>query len=671
MCGIWGIFGANKKIYKYISDCYKIYHRGPDSFRYEVIQNYPNCALGFHRLSIIDEENGMQPIRVPHLSHIWMIYNGEIYNYIELKNKYNFNFLTKCDGEILIHLYNKGGIEFMCRNLYGIFAFILFDTKLNKIFIGRDTFGVRPLFKMYYNNNVNYINNILAVSSEAKGIINLTNNLLKVEELKPGIIEEYNINYNINYNNSNSDTNNTIDNSTNNDICTNKIKLNKSNNKPIIKYITSYKYNSIGVMPVYDFNIKFNDVFDICNIEDILKSFNNDENDIIVDNLDYYINKNTIKKNRLKKNIELITEDIRNILINAVKMRILENENNINDEICISNDKNIYITSKRKIGCFLSGGLDSSLICGILVNELKKIDPNYQIQTFCIGMDKDSTDIIAAKKVAEFLNTEHHEVFFTEDDAIKAIPEVIRTIESYDITTVRASIGMYLLSKYIKNNTNTVVLFSGEGSDEICQGYIYFHNAPNYKLSYNESLRLCNDLYLYDIRRADRTTSAFGLELRVPFLDHIFSSYYLNINNELKIPLQEYILYHFIKSDYIRQYSDKKVEKFLLRYAFNNLNIIPQEILWRKKEAFSDGVTSKSKSLFQYINEYVDKHISDSHFNSIKYDFNPPKTKEALYYREIFDKFYPKCEHFTPYIWLPKWTGNNNDDPSARTLNNY
>lgn len=191
--------------------------------------------------------------------------------------------------------------------------------------------------------------------------------------------------------------------------------------------------------------------------------------------------------------VQLIPSDvlanIRNCLTNAVRMRLM---------------------SQRRMGCLLSGGLDSSLISGLMVHEARKIGINYPIQTFSIGMGVESPDILAARKVASHLNTEHHEVIFSAQDACDAVRPVIRALESYDITTIRASIGMYLLSKYIREKTDTVVIFSGEGADEVCQGYIYFYKAPNEQAGYDESLRLCNDLYMFDVCRADRTTAAHG-----------------------------------------------------------------------------------------------------------------------------------------------------------------
>jgi asparagine synthase (glutamine-hydrolysing) len=186
---------------------------------------------------------------------------------------------------------------------------------------------------------------------------------------------------------------------------------------------------------------------------------------------------------------DVILENIRSALTNAVRMRLM---------------------SHRRIGCLLSGGLDSSLITGLMVHEARKVGISYPIQTFSIGMGEESPDVMAARKVAAHLSTEHHEVIFSDTDATGAIRNVIQALESYDVTTIRASIGMYLLGKYIKEKTDTVVIFSGEGADEVCQGYIYFYKAPTPDAAHEESLRLCNDLHLFDVCRGDRTTAAHG-----------------------------------------------------------------------------------------------------------------------------------------------------------------
>lgn len=193
------------------------------------------------------------------------------------------------------------------------------------------------------------------------------------------------------------------------------------------------------------------------------------------------------------------------------------------------------LMADRRIGCLLSGGLDSSLVAALLVKLAREVGLPYRIQSFAIGM-ADSPDLIAAKQVADHIGTEHHEIIFTENDVASVLDEVIFSLETADITTIRASIGMYLVSRYVKQNTDTTVLFSGEGADELAQGYIYFRDAPSAKEAHEESVRLLSDIYLYDGLRADRTMAAHSLELRVPFLDLQFTNYFLSLDEVMRQP---------------------------------------------------------------------------------------------------------------------------------------
>ena len=305
------------------------------------------------------------------------------------------------------------------------------------------------------------------------------------------------------------------------------------------------------------------------------------------------------------------------------------------------------LISDRPIGCLLSGGLDSSLITALVAKRFNK----GELSTFSIGFEG-SEDIKYARKVADYLGTRHYEYIVTENVMIQAVEEVIKSIETYDITTIRASTPMYLLSKYIKNNTDITVLFSGEGSDEASGSYMYFHNAPNIISFKEETVRLISDLQYFDVLRSDKSTASNGLEVRVPFLDKEFINYYMGIDPSLKIP-------------------NGRIEKYMLRKAFDG-DLLPNDVLWRVKEAFSDGVSSKSKSWFEILQEHINIRISDEEFQKKqkKYINNPPQIKEALYYREIFDKYFSKHDNIIPYYWLPKWNGNVNE-PSARVLDSY
>jgi len=307
------------------------------------------------------------------------------------------------------------------------------------------------------------------------------------------------------------------------------------------------------------------------------------------------------------------------------------------------------LMSDRKVACFLSGGLDSTIVVYLMVKEMVKrgFSPK-DVRTYSIGMEG-STDLHYAKIVSKALGTSHTELIFTEEYGLKIIPEVINVLATNDITTIRASVGMYILSKYIAENTDDIVILSGEGSDEELFGYLYFHKAPTPQDAQQESLRLLASLHLYDVLRGDRCVSSNGLEIRVPFLDKDVVDFVVSIPPIYKMPIkgcEKWILRKAFESDFF-MYNDAKV-------------FIPREVLLRQKTAFSDGVSSVKKSWFQVIKEYTNEKIPDEIY-STKFP-----SKEAFYYYLVFKKFYPMYETYTPY-WLPKWCGDN-PDPSARTL---
>lgn len=305
-----------------------------------------------------------------------------------------------------------------------------------------------------------------------------------------------------------------------------------------------------------------------------------------------------------------------------------------------------YLTTERPVACLLSGGLDSSLITALVCKMHKEAGRHPRtIETYSIGLP-DSEDIKYAKKVAEHLGTTHREIIVSEEDMIEAIPEVIRAIESYDVTTVRASIGNYLVAKYISENSNAKVIFNGDGSDELTGGYLYMNHCPDSIEFDKETIRLLNDIHLFDVLRSDKSISSNGLEPRTPFLDKEFVNYYLTIPVELR-----------------NHNPMGKIEKYLIRNAFRNGNVLPDEILWRKKEAFSDGVSNHGRSLFQIIQDYIDVNFMQDDKECSKRD------KERLYYWNIFDKEYANHGHLLPYYWMPKYIHSN--DPSARTLSSY
>ena len=306
-------------------------------------------------------------------------------------------------------------------------------------------------------------------------------------------------------------------------------------------------------------------------------------------------------------------------------------------------------TTERPVACLLSGGLDSSLIASLVTNYFKKY--GIIIETYSIGLEN-SEDIKNARIVAEYIGSKHTEIILTEEDFFNAIPEVIEAIESYDTTTVRASIGNYILGKYISQHSLAKVIFNGDGSDELFGGYKYMNKCPDDIEFDKETRRLLTDIHLFDVLRSDKSISSNGLEPRTPFLDKTF------VNTVLSIPPS------------IRNHNNyNNIEKLLLRLSFsekyftNNegLAILPKSILWRKKEAFSDGVSKVDRSLFTILQEYIFKSS-----NSTEY-LGPCIDIEKNYYKEIFDQKFPNCQHILPYFWMPRYILST--DPSARTLN--
>lgn len=305
------------------------------------------------------------------------------------------------------------------------------------------------------------------------------------------------------------------------------------------------------------------------------------------------------------------------------------------------------LMSDRPIGCLLSGGLDSSLITSITAKNYKN-----NLETFSIGISNNkSPDLEAAQEVVNFLGIKkHHEVTYTIEEGISAISDVIYSLESFDVTTIRASVPQYLLAKYIKENTDIKVILSGEGADEFC-GYQYLKNAPNDKEFLMETTKMLELLHQYDVLRTDRTTAAWGLEIRVPFLDKKFINYIMSIDCKYK------------------RCSNDKIEKHIIRSAFDNGEYLPNSILWRPKNAFSDAV---GYSWVDKIKEYVENTISDEEYISgiKKYNHCTPYDKESYFYRKIFEKHYPKRSQLINSFWKPNqtWFSEKINDPSARIL---
>ena len=541
MCGIFLLLNNNINYSDtFINNQFlKGQHRGPEFSYINYVNDTKKNYIGFHRLAI----NGLdtisnQPIEIDNLI---LICNGEIYNYQELFNRLDVEPITNSDCEVIIHCYKKYGIEYTLQMLDGVFAFVLIDNNTNKLFVGRDPYGVRPIY--YYKNT----NNVWVFASELKQISNFIN----------------------------------------------------SKNDLVSQFLpSSYSvFNLKDDVWTFDYNIKY--------ITNFIQPIINRNDNEMLSNIKYY-------------------------LTSAVVKRIH--------------------TSDRPIACLLSGGLDSSLITSIVSKFYSK-----KLKTFSIGL-KGSEDLKYARIVADYLQTDHTEIIVSEIDFFEAIPEVIEKIESYDTTTVRASVGNYLLGKYISENTDCKVIFNGDGSDELCGGYLYFHNCPDSFEFDKECKRLLNNIHYFDVLRSDRSISTNGLEPRTPFLDRTWVQYYLSIDPDLR-----------------NHSKHKQCEKFLLRKAFDNDEFLPKSVLWRTKEAFSDGVSSLQKSWYEIIQENIEslpdslQHDMNTKLENIEH--NKPTTKEQMYYRYIFEKLYSSCEKTIPHFWMPKYTDAT--DSSARTLKVY
>ena len=544
MCGIFALLNyKNKQITNddiiQMSNAGK--HRGPESSNLIFSVNNNDIVFGFHRLAI----NGLttvsdQPFNI---DNCVLICNGEIYNYKKLYNELNIIPKTSSDCEVIIYLYRKFGIENTVQMLDGVFSFILHDNISGKVYIARDPYGVRPLFKYKLNNT----SDIYGFASELKQLYALKYNYEEgtIEQFSPGTYAIYGISIN-------------------------KYELEKE------KCYNTFKFATLDIVE--------------------------------------------------KEHWELYYGLIRNKFEEAVKKRVE--------------------TTERPIACLLSGGLDSSLVTSLV----KKYYGGSQLETYSIGLEG-AEDLKYAKQVAEFLNTKHTEIIVSEIDFFNAIPEVIEKIESYDTTTVRASVGNYLIGKYIRSHSDAKVIFNGDGSDELCGGYLYMHCAPNALEFDLECKRLLNEICYFDVLRSDRSISTNGLEPRTPFLDRGWVELYLSIPKEVRFNALH-----------------KLPEKYLLRKAFDNGGYLPDNILWRTKEAFSDGVSSLNRSWYNIIDEKVTILKGTFAINNIT-DINTPTTLEQHYYRDIFDTLYLGCDTVIPHFWMPRFVEAN--DASARTLKVY
>lgn len=314
------------------------------------------------------------------------------------------------------------------------------------------------------------------------------------------------------------------------------------------------------------------------------------------------------------------------------------------------------LSTVREIGACLSGGLDSSLVAAMAAKRLAR--KGKQLHTYSIGM-AGSPDLEHARLVAAHIGSDHHERIVTPEECLAVIPDVIRAIETFDITTVRASVGNYLVGRLVKEVTPQVkVVLNGDGSDEVLGGYLYMRAAPDDAAFEAETDRLLREIHMFDVARSERSMSAHGLESRSPFLDRQFVS-----------------VARALPTDSLRP-TKTMMEKAILRTAFSESGLLPDKVLWRRKEAFSDGISRAERSWFEMARDEGTRRGTESgedwETRARSYRVNPPPTAEALWYRELFHEHYPAAAAavVAPHMWMPQFVAGATD-PSARTLSLY
>ena len=549
MCGIFTVLdikGNPIELRKLaINRVKRIRHRGPD---WSGVYSDNKAVICHERLAIVDVVHGAQPLVDKGTGRVLSV-NGEIYNHLELREKYlkkPHDFQTASDCEPILYLYDELGPDFV-KLMNGIFAFVIYDPRDGDFFIARDHIGINPL---YWGRDGE---GNLFVSSEMKALFDVCP---KVEIFPPG-------------------------------------HYYKGSEGKLVKW-----YNPSWATP---------------------GKIPSEEADL---------------------------EKLRDSLVAAVKRQLM---------------------SDVPFGLLISGGVDSSIVASIAAKfSEKRVESGDterawwpRMHSFSVGLPG-APDTKYARLVADYIGSQHHEIEFTVQEALDAIPDVIYHLETFDVTTIRAGTPMYLMSRVIKSMGIKMVL-SGEGSDEIFGGYLYFHKAPNPTEFHEELVRKLSMLHLYDCLRANKAMCAWGVEARVPFLDPEFLNVAMNIDPKHKM----------IRKD------EGRIEKYILRKAFDGW--IPKEVLWRQKEQFSDGV---GYSWIDSIKAYAEKEISDSVMANARYRFpvKTPPTKEAYWFRTIFEEHFKNpsavdlipdgpsiaCSTPTAIRWDAAWA--NMADPSGRAV---
>jgi asparagine synthase (glutamine-hydrolysing) len=552
MCGIWACIGFSNEMLDSPNRCIKQLHeRGPES---SARKDLSGCILGFTRLAINGlNSEGMQPMTN---GRLWWICNGEIYNWKQLAQKYGITGHSGSDCEILGTLYQKIVLEdgaepsVFFRMLDGVYAIVIVDTALSTVTIGRDPYGVRPMFIGTRHTLIcnQLIPSSIFVASEMKAIWPLVHG---VTQFIPG---------------------------------------------------TCQVINSKTLITQYSARHHF---------------------------IQYL--KNPMFTSAISGGLEMACMNLRVALESAVKKRML---------------------TDRPVAALLSGGVDSSLIASLVAKQLREAGAS-PLKTFSIGM-AGSEDLKYARIVANWIGSVHHEIVVTPQVFLNAIPTVIRVIESFDTTTVRASVGNWLVAKAVAEHCDCKVVFNGDGSDEVFGSYLYFNNAPNDSSYEEEVSRLLGEIHQYDVLRSDRCISSNGLEPRTPFLDKQFVSVARSICTE-----------------WLRPVKGVRPEKWILRRAFDDSVTLPSEVLWRRKEAFSDGVSSQEKSWFEIIQEYTLGVMTEGWEERAAHSFSvlTPKTSEQFFYRYHYEANYGKSINLN-HFWMPRWSPGVTD-PSARALPTY
>ena len=572
-------------------------HRGPDK---SVFVKDDSRAWGFHRLSINGMESSAdQPF---HLKNCRLICNGEIYNFRALIQEFDLasEYKSGSDCEIIIHLYRKIGMYETLRRLDGVFGFVLHDYESGVTYVARDPVGVRSLFIGVSRHDGalgGEYSDLACVSLNPDHYAVCIASEMKSVHAICETVAQFPAGCYMEY-----------------------IGEDSADGSAVFKsyydYATIYYKSGCGLKQTNDVSLLENQIKEL-QVEYSYPSF-----------------KYTDDQDDNKTEAE-ICDDIRLLFTKAVVKRLM---------------------SERPVGCLLSGGLDSSLVTAIVARELKRTSPDTILNTYSIGLEG-SVDLYWARRVAEYLGTCHHEVSLKEEDFLNAIHDTIYQTESYCTTTIRASVGNYLISKYIQQQSDDVVIYCGDMSDEIFGSYRGFLKAPSDADFQRENERMIRDVRFFDLLRSDKSISGAGLEARVPFADKDFLIYVMRIPARFK------------------RFNDERMEKYLLRKAFQNEGLLPDDVLWRRKEAFSDGVSSAcGRSWVQMIKEYSDRVIRDEEFNNKQHElyslYNPPYDKESFYYRRVFESIYGGRGETIPYYWRHPFC-EGVLDPSARLLSFY